>query len=178
MVQAAVFAVSQDQSLQPSLISDLAAHLPTLAVHPDGYLVIIAALDGATSDERLHFTCWLENEGVVLSLLGSQLGAFIVRRMMEWEPLIKGRLSWVLLPHIQDLATTVTATWVLQRLLDEEDCDGTGERELTSALTSNTSLEKLVRDPLGDYTFAISDLPALKLSNSFRIPYICILYIV
>ena len=159
VVQAAVFAVSQDQSLQPSLISNLAAHLPTLAVHPNGYLVILAALDGATSDERLHFTCWLENEGVVLSLLGSKVGAFIVRRMMEWDPLIKSRLTWVLLPHVQDLATTATASWVLQNLLDEEDCVCTGE--LTSALTSNTSLEKLVRDPLGDHTFAIGDLPAL-----------------
>ena len=160
VVQAAVFAVSQDQSLQPSLISNLAAHLPTLAVHPNGYLVILAALDGATSDERLHFTCWLENEGVVLRLLGSKVGAFIVRRMMEWDPLIKSRLTWVLLPHVQDLATTATASWVLQSLLGlEEDCVCTGE--LTSALTSNTSLEKLVRDPLGDHTFAIGDLPAL-----------------
>merc|ERR1719222_1074978 len=113
MVQAAVFAVIQDKSLEPSLIRNLAAHLPTLAVHPDGYLVILAALDGATSDERLHFTCWLENEGFVLRLLGSKVGAFIVRRMMEWDPLIKSRLTWVLLPHVQDLATTATASWVL-----------------------------------------------------------------
>ena len=166
MVQAAVFSVIQDKSLEPSLIRNLAAHLPTLAVHPDGYLVILAALDGATSDERLHFTCWLENEDVVLSLLGSKVGAFVVRRMMEWEPLVKGRLIWVLLPHVQDLATTVTATWVLQRLLEEEDCGGRGERELASALTSNTSLGKLVRDPLGDYMLALS-----WLSTSFLLSY-------
>ena len=114
---------------------------------------ILAALDAATSDERLHFTCWLEEEAVVLDLLGSKVGAFIVRRMIEWglDPLIKGRLIWVVLPHVEDLATTPSATWVLQRLLDEEVSLGTGERELANALISNTSLDKLVRDPLGDH---------------------------
>jgi len=151
VVQAAVFAVSQDRDLQPSLIRNLAVHLPTLAIHPDGYLVILAALDAATSDERIRFTCWLEDEAVVLSLLGSKVGAFIVRRMMEWglDPLTKGRLIWVLLPHVQDLATTASAMWVLQRLLVEEDSLGIGERELANALISNTSLDKLVNDPLG-----------------------------
>jgi|ERR1712192_75337 len=152
VVKAAVFAVSQDRDLHPSLIRSLAVHLPTLATHPDGYFAILAALDAATSDERrLHFTCWLEDESVVLSLLASKVGAIVVRSMMEWglDPLVKGRLIWVLLPHIQDLATTATATWVLQRLLDEEDSLGTGEQELANALISNTSLDKLVRDPIG-----------------------------
>ena len=155
MVQAAVFAVSQDRDLHPSLIRNLAAHLPTLAIHPDGYLAILAALDAATSDERLRFTCWLEDEAVVLSLLGSKVGAFIVRRMMEWglDPLTQVTLIWVLLPHMQDLATTASAMWVLQRLLVEEDSLGTGERELANTLISNTSLDKLVNDPLGDHIF-------------------------
>ena len=150
-----MFAVSQDRDLQPSLIRNLAVHLPTLAIHPDGYLVILAALDAATSDERIRFTCWLEDEAVVLSLLGSKVGAFIVRRMMEWglDPLTKGRLIWVLLPHMQDLATTASAMWVLQRLLVEEDSLGIGERELANTLISNTSLDKLVSDPLGNHTF-------------------------
>ena len=150
-----MFAVSQDRDLQPSLIRNLAVHLPTLAIHPDGYLVILAALDAATSDERIRFTCWLEDEAVVLSLLRSKVGAFIVRRMMEWglDPLTKGRLIWVLLPHMQDLATTASAMWVLQRLLVEEDSLGIGERELANTLISNTSLDKLVSDPLGNHTF-------------------------
>ena len=163
----AVLTVSHDQNLQPSLIRKLADHLPTLAIHPHGYLVVLAALDGATSDERLHFTCWLNDEEVVLRLIGSKFGAFIVQRMMEWDPLLKGRLSWILLPHIQDLATTVTAARVLQELLDEEDCVGRGERELASSLVSSTSLDKLVRDPLGGYTYTISDLPASMLNNTF-----------
>ena len=156
MVQAAVFAVSQDQSLQPSLIRNLAAHLPTLATHPDGYLVVLAALDGATSEQKLLFTCWLEDEAVVLSLLGSKVGAFIVRRMMEWglDPLTKTRLIWVLLPHLYHLATSGTATWVLQTLLEEEVSLG-GERELASALIGNNNLEKLVRDPSGDFRFML-----------------------
>merc|ERR1719209_324177 len=152
VVQAAVFAVSQEPSLEPPLIRNLAAHLPTLATHPVGYLVVLAALDGATSEQRLHFTCWLEDEAVVVRLLGSKVGAFIVRRMMEWDldPLIKARLIWVLLPHLHDLAINPTATWVLSSLLEEEVGVGTGgERELASALISNTSLEKLVRDPSG-----------------------------
>ena len=57
------------------------------------------------------------------------------------------------LPHVQDLATTASAMWVLQRLLVEEDSLGIGERELANALISNTSLDKLVSDPLGDHTF-------------------------
>merc|ERR1719234_3013219 len=68
VVQAAVFAVSQDRDLPPLLIRNLALHLPTLATHPDGYLAILAALDAATSDTRLCFTCWLEDEAVVLNL--------------------------------------------------------------------------------------------------------------
>ena len=150
MVQAAVFAASRDRDLQPSLIKDIAVHFPTLAPHPHGYLTILSALDAAGADERLHFTHWLGDEPVVLRILNSKVGAFVVRRMIEWglDAPSMGKLAWTVLPHVQDLAATPTATWVLLRLLEEEVQLG-GERDLAAALTNNTALEVLVRDPLG-----------------------------
>ena len=150
MVQAAVFAVSRDRDLQPSLIKDIAVHFPTLAPHPHGYLTILSALDAAGADERLHFNHWLGDEPVVLRILNSKVGAFVVRRMIEWglDAPSMGKLAWTVLPHVQDLAVTPTATWVLLRLLEEEVQLG-GERDLAAALTNNTALEVLVRDPLG-----------------------------
>ena len=150
MVQAAVFAVSRDRDLQPSLIRDIAVHFPTLAPHPHGYLTILSALDAAGADERLHFNHWLGDEPVVLRILNSKVGAFVVRRMIEWglDAPSMGKLAWTVLPHVQDLAVTPTATWVLLRLLEEEVQLG-GERDLAAALTNNTALEVLVRDPLG-----------------------------
>ena len=150
MVQAAVFAVSRDRDLQPSLIKDIAVHFPTLAPHPHGYLTILSALDAAGADERPHFNHWLGDESVVLRILNSKVGAFVVRRMIEWglDAPSMGKLAWTVLPHVQDLAATPTATWVLLRLLEEEVQLG-GERDLAAALTNNTALEVLVRDPLG-----------------------------
>ena len=150
MVQAAVFAVSRDRDLQPSLIKDIAVHFPTLAPHPHGYLTILSALDAAGADERPHFNHWLGDESVVLRILNSKVGAFVVRRMIEWglDAPSMGKLAWTVLPHVQDLAATPTATWVLLRLLEEEVHLG-GERDLAAALTNNTALEVLVRDPLG-----------------------------
>ena len=74
----------------------------------------------------------------------------LTRRMIEWglDAPSMGKLAWTVLPHVQDLAATPTATWVLLRLLEEEVHLG-GERDLAAALTNNTALEVLVRDPLG-----------------------------
>ena len=172
VVQAAMLAVSQDRDLQPLLVQKLAALLPTLATHPVGYLTIVAALDAATSDERLHFTRWLEEEDVVLNLLGSRVGAFIMRRMLEWgvDPSMKKKLTWILLPHVQDLAAVKTATWVLKRLLKEEVDLGTGEREYASELISSPSLDKLVGDPVGEYesVYCVSPLHTVNGNDSLH----------
>ena len=82
VVQAAVLAVKTHSERAPQLFSHFASHLPSLASHPHGYLPLLSAFDAADPKQQGQFTRWLEDESVLLNLLNSDCGAFVVCRLM------------------------------------------------------------------------------------------------
>ena len=100
VVQAAVFAVRNDLVRAPQLFSHLASHLPSLASHPHGYLPLLSAFDAADPKQQNEFTRWLEDEAVLLNLLQSDCGAFVVCRLMGENMSASLQVSYLLLHFV------------------------------------------------------------------------------
>ena len=82
VVQAAVLAMKNHPNHASQLIANLASNLPKLATHPHGYLPLLSAFNAADLKQQGEFTTWLENEAVLLKLLNSDFGAFVLCQMM------------------------------------------------------------------------------------------------
>ena len=82
VVQAAVLAMKNHPYHASQLIVNLASNLPKLATHPHGYLPLLSAFNAADLKQQGEFTTWLENEAVLLKLLNSDFGAFVLCQMM------------------------------------------------------------------------------------------------
>ena len=82
VVQAAVLAMKNHPNHASQLIVNLASNLPKLATHPHGYLPLLSAFNAADLKQQGEFTTWLENEAVLLKLLNSDFGAFVLCQMM------------------------------------------------------------------------------------------------
>ena len=82
VVQAAVLAMKNHPYHASQLIVNLASNLPKLATHPHGYLPLLSAFNAADLKQQGQFTTWLENEAVLMKLLNSDFGAFVLCQMM------------------------------------------------------------------------------------------------
>jgi len=149
VVQAAVFAARNDLVRAPQLFSHLASHLPCLASHPHGYLPLLSAFDAADPKQQNKFTRWLADEAVLLNLLKSDCGAFVVCRLMgeNMSASLQVSLSRSVLPHLPWLATLPSSLCFFQKLVEAER--ERGDQLLALTLLTDGSLSELATHPTG-----------------------------
>jgi len=152
VVQAAVLAMKNHPNHASQLIANLASNLPKLATHPHGYLPLLSAFNAADLKQQGEFTTWLENEAVLLKLLNSDFGAFVLCQMMgEMTPgqtaSLQVILSRAVLPHLPQLAELPSSLHFLQKLVEGEAQEGGQLLALT--LLKDKSMARLASNPTG-----------------------------